>query len=962
MNKRLLLSLFILACCFPAVAQVPVWRHFGLADGLNDPNVISMAQDKDGMLWLGCQTGLVRFDGLHFDKIEPAGEDNPYITSLITDPKGCVWIGSKQGIWKYDPGQGKLRKIYDMQASSIHVELQWNDDSTEIFISGPGAMKMIPGKMPQVINPAVKGEIFKTSQVGKQFLSTGPNSLLVFSEKGQIRKLFEGKRKPDFTWYSPLKSWIVVTQDGLFSLAKDLKIQKLALNAPWERVHEQTAIFTDPQHHIWINTLDTVYRFSGLNDKHPKKYYWVRENPYSLPKSPSFFMDRDLNIWAKNPGTGISVLYRPMAEIGYKVYSEMNTRYVWATFHDPVQNRLFYGTDHGLEVFNLHESPARPKVIPDPVLPTKFLIIRIQDFDERHWVVSTYRSGTWLLDKNTFTYSPLIPEMKGYSCNGIFRMRTGETLVFTTKGIYEKPKAGKAFLWNKELLQNPISFVQSGNDLYVATDLGLYCLDFKGKVKRRILLSDPKWKKVISSAIMWIAEADGGKIFVGTISNGLCVYDPVSGTLRKIVLAQNVASVYGMSTISAAEMLLTTNLGVCLYHFNSGKSQFYNVSNLLPANDFNQFGYAFSPKLLSLCSVTGEISGAPEAIRNLFRAKAPLLIQQGHRVISSISVPAGEQSFAVNAGIGIHAIAHRPKFSYRLTGLEESWHEADPSGNINYNYIPPGSYQLEIRMSDPNNILAPQTRSIPVEVIPLWWQTFWFRAFLYVLSLVLLIFLIRYLSQLRLNWKIRRMQAEQKINNERLRISRELHDNVGSQLSYLITGLEASEMMLQKENTESLTRNLENLQDSARESMQQLRDAIWALNKEEISASVLVERFSQWAHKMTEQHNIRLEISSAIDRDLELDSLKTLNVFRILQEAVHNILKHAKASEATIRFSIQEEQLRISIQDNGKGFENIDSAGNGLKNMRTRAKELGAELGIASRAGEGTRIELRLIV
>lgn len=958
MKHCLLIGFFILLLTGSGSAQNPIWKHFGLNEGLNDLSIVAISQDKDGIIWLGCQTGLVRFDGVRFEKIDAVQTENPYITSIIADKEGILWIGSKQGVWKYIPQKGIFKKIHTLHASSQHIDLQWNKDSSEILISSHVPMRMVPGQKPRVINPNVKGDFYKILAVGNQFLAEKLNQIVLFSEREKEKILVEGKKQPSVLWYPSQQCWLVATDEGIFKMSeKCTSISRLSLPLPGGNLYRQSSLYTDHSNRILVNTTDTLHVFSGIYDQHPKKYFWIQENPNTLIKPTRYLIDHDLNIWSVSPGNGLSVLHHKMQPVGYTDFRELNSRYLWATYHDIQRNWMLYGAEQGLLIKDLNIPRSKGKLVPGPQTKTPFTIVKIQDFDQHHWVVSSYNLGSWLLNKTSLQYKPLITDC--YSI-GVYKTPANEILVATT-GVLRLGEYKNDY-WNKELTSFTYAFLPLEKGVYVANVFGLFLVDYTGKIRERVICTDKKRKNIINSAFLCLDSRDEKKIFIGTISNGLCLYDSEKDELSKIKLVKNIASVYGMSFLNDTELLITTNEGICLYNLVSGNSQFYGMKNTLPFNDFNQFGYFANRQLISMCGIQGEISGSPAAIRQLFTDRAQMILQRKHEIISRLTVPAGQQSFALNVSIGTQSIAHQPVFKYRLKGLETQWHEADKQGSISYNYVPPGEYVLEIRMEDPNNILSRQIKNFPVEVVPLWWQTLWFQGTIYLLSLLLLIFLIRYFSRLRLNWKIRRMEAEQKVNNERLRISRELHDNVGSQLSYLITGLEASEMMSQKGNTENLTKNLENLQESARESMQQLRDAIWALNKEEISVTILVDRFSQWAYKMTEQYNVGLHIHKKLDREAELDSLKTLNIFRILQEAVHNVLKHAQSKSMDIHFSLEDHLFSAVIKDNGTGFENTVSAGNGLKNMQTRANELGATLEITSEKDKGTTISLRIFL
>lgn len=214
---------------------------------------------------------------------------------------------------------------------------------------------------------------------------------------------------------------------------------------------------------------------------------------------------------------------------------------------------------------------------------------------------------------------------------------------------------------------------------------------------------------------------------------------------------------------------------------------------------------------------------------------------------------------------------------------------------------------------------------------------------------------------LRLRWKLNKMDAERKIMLERSRISRELHDNLGSQLTYLISGLETTDLLLKRNEIGRTTHNLENLQQTARESMQQLRDSIWALNPGVMTLQSLANQFEKWLLKITEPfEQIHSSFTFQDAEDQDIDPITGLNIFRIMQEAVHNVLKHAGATQLTTSMMCDDDTLAIIISDNGKGMDQKRATGTGLASMKQRAALLKAELTIETSAEGGTKLMLRL--
>lgn len=206
---------------------------------------------------------------------------------------------------------------------------------------------------------------------------------------------------------------------------------------------------------------------------------------------------------------------------------------------------------------------------------------------------------------------------------------------------------------------------------------------------------------------------------------------------------------------------------------------------------------------------------------------------------------------------------------------------------------------------------------------------------------------------------LEKIESQNKLQEQRLSISRDLHDNIGAQLSFIVSAIDTIKYYVADKN-DRLTNKLDNVGTFAKETIQELRDTIWAMNKSDITVKDLQSRIANFIEKAKHFYpNIR--ISLATDKNIPDDEaftgLQGLNIFRIIQEATNNALKYAEADVIKIEISKDENNIRFLIEDNGKGFvENDVEAGNGLLNMRKRASELGDELLLRSEPDKGTRV------
>lgn len=192
-------------------------------------------------------------------------------------------------------------------------------------------------------------------------------------------------------------------------------------------------------------------------------------------------------------------------------------------------------------------------------------------------------------------------------------------------------------------------------------------------------------------------------------------------------------------------------------------------------------------------------------------------------------------------------------------------------------------------------------------------------------------------------------QASEKLQKEKERISRDLHDNVGGQLSYVLYSLDDvdTDNVLKRKEIKS------NINESVRSVIQNLRETIWAINDESLTINDLSDKLKVYSRSMFKNSNTKIVFSENIESDILLNSLVGLNLYRICQEILNNAFKYSNATELKITIN-SNEKATIVIADDGKGFDlNEQSEGFGLKNIHDRAQEIGASVTINASKNQG---------
>jgi signal transduction histidine kinase len=278
--------------------------------------------------------------------------------------------------------------------------------------------------------------------------------------------------------------------------------------------------------------------------------------------------------------------------------------------------------------------------------------------------------------------------------------------------------------------------------------------------------------------------------------------------------------------------------------------------------------------------------------------------------------------------------------------------------------LPPGEYQLYVLGANYEGVWSKEPLILQINILPPWYQTTWATIIFVILTFGVIAAVFYFVSRNRYQKKLRQLQMEQEVQKEKERLSRDLHDNLGSQITWLSNNISQLEKAQQEQ--QPVEQKLSRLKESSGELMKTLRETIWILNKDKISCVDLFDKVVSLAARHIEVYPpLQLQTVENIRDNIELSSGQALQVFRICQEAIANACKYALASQLIISVQAAKNYFTMSVSDDGKGFvmnTNDNSGHYGLQNMKQRAEESQLDLSIESSLGKGTTITVSLLV
>ena len=279
-----------------------------------------------------------------------------------------------------------------------------------------------------------------------------------------------------------------------------------------------------------------------------------------------------------------------------------------------------------------------------------------------------------------------------------------------------------------------------------------------------------------------------------------------------------------------------------------------------------------------------------------------------------------------------------------------------------YSYLPPGQYQFQIQAVTEAGEKTGGMLSLPITVWPPFWQTTWFRGSVLALLVGALVAAVRYATWRKMQMQLELMKQQRAVELERSRIARDIHDDLGANLTQIALLSELAQADLgQPAQARS---HLEQIFTTAGAVARQLDEIVWAISP----ANDTLEEFASYVSKFAQDYlrvagiRCRLEVPESLPK-YPMSSAQRHDLFLAAKEALHNVVKHAQADEVWLRLKIEQGALALEIEDNGKGVGQGAEArprGHGLANMRNRLGHVGGSFAQQSRPGLGTLVRLAL--
>lgn len=942
-RSRLWLCLGFFICFGGMIARAGspfIVKSWSVEEHLPRSSVISIIQSQDGYLWLATINGLVRFDGSQFTvftQFNTPGLTSDQIVYLFEDQQTNLWVGTaSSGILRITGGQftnyvadgGASPLTYAYEDSATNVWFYTADG--HFYCYQNGRMNFHPTEFPEQLPLlAQRGgdRVMLPSEDGGIWWIEG-GRILKRNKQGQVKDL--GACPVD----------VRLIKAGCEDAGGRLVLGSLGggvywMDAPgkWEHITKADGLSSeyvlsmcmDREGDLWVGT------DGGGLDRIKRKIFSTPEGtqPWSLE---SLAEDTNGGIWMAFNAHGLS--YDRSNSVGnYGIGTLSNA---WSVLVDQ-QQQVWAGTRYeGLFVFTAgyyfrHLDDAQ--ILGDQINGL------FQSRDGLIWAATPRGLGQW--DGQDWRMFTTADGLSDNSVRALAEDRQGNLWIGTEHGGLNCFKNGK------------FSAVRAGEHSIPGDDISCLFVDGAGDLWVGTLghglgrLHAGKWSQfattngLAGNSIAFIIE-DDDSLWIGSNVGLMRVakksFDDVTFGWANALVCRIYTSADGLPT---------------------GECSFGSQPAAIRARDGDLwFPTAQGAALVNPATIRRNTEPPPVVIESV---RIDGVEQKTNQLSSlwrqSVTLQPGNEQLEIHYTSLNLAAPDRTRFKYRLEGYEKAWTDVGGDRVARFPKLSPGHYRFQVTACNEDGVWNEGGSVLNIDVLPPFWETKWFVT----VSVVGLIALIAGIVHLVSTQKLRRrIRQQESLEKERSRIARDLHDQLGANLTQVTLLGEMTEA--DRHLPEEVELNARQICATARETTRSLDEIVWAVNP----ANDTLEGLANYACKYAQDYFALAGMRYRVDVPAQLPPVALPpevrhNVFLAFKEAVNNVVKHAQASEAQVRLQLLDGRFVLTVQDNGRGLGDPEAARlrNGLKNMRKRLNDVGGEFSISSSgAGGGTLVSL----
>lgn len=957
-----------------------VLRVWELEDGMPDHHVSSITRTDDGYLWFTTLSGLVRFDGMRFQlmgKRELTGLPSPWVFPVFAASDRSLWLGLDQGGMARWDRHRPVQPVLPVQArpTSASWSTSFAEDvaggvwfgsghEAKVFRSNDGVLTSfataegVPSGTRVSVCSSAGGAVWCCTDAG---IARFDGKTFATVEAAGPGKKRIARRASGGVWAISGAELHAFSDDGTKSLVADLEVPLAGTYV--------NQILEDRDGNLWIGTSSSgLFRFRDGS---------LAKIATSLAHISALAEDDEGTLWVGTWGGGLNRLTqrRFFMHQPHPESEELGLASICAD----AEGRIWTVDERGVPAMK-HSGPGTSFEIPAGWQPQDQARVVRSDASGEVWIGTTGGLIRW--NGGTFSREPLHAD------------------------VLALERDGEGGLWIATAQQGVVHRGSNGFDPlptdFGATYVSSLARDAAGRIwcgtrDGRVFLSDKgrfTQVELPDSERDWIVRfihPEGDSVWLGTLLGGLyCWRDGVATRLPPdptLPLAEirslfiqpagngkiQVPSPDDEFWFGTAQGLFSTSRREIERRLRNEEPEIaakrHGFNEGLPNLEFaigGANGVAKTPDgHLWFATNRGALEVRPaslrprEAQRRVIIEEARLDNKSAHRDgAGGLELPPKPGLLRIRYTLPELVSPEQVRFRYRLAdGHDGDWNIVGADREAAFVGLAPGKYHLEVAAAVGSGPWLSGTASMGFAVRPAWWQTLYFKIAVF-LALVAAVWSI---VMLKARAKIRRLKQQRAVERERTRIARDMHDEVGANL----TNIASTSRLALLDDPAATGGHLEEIARTARETVDALDEIVWAVNPRYDSLAGTIEYLGKLALRFLSSSGLKCEVDLPDEvPDLPLSADARHHLLLAVKEALHNAVKHSGGTKVRLIVSIDGEELKVVVEDDGAGFppDPVRAGSNGLMNLRERMAAIGGGIEFETSLPNGARVELRLPV
>lgn len=954
------------------------FEHWDLdSTSTEEINITSIYEDSRKNIWIGTyRNGLYRFNPEQ-NKFEhwqnttgnPKLLSDNFITSIVEDNKSNILIGTYSGLDKFvqdDSGQ-KLMQVFNNSKNIIWFLSKSSFFENTIWI----------GALNGLIKFDLNDESF--TQVA---LPESENLQFGFSVSSVVEEISFGEKILWVGTYGGLAQINLTTGQK----KRFIKTEKGNSEIVSNQIHD---LIIDRSGVLWIATENGLnfhtQKRSNFNSPSPSIQF-TSILPLLMNKNiRAFTRTKDKILWFGTDG-GLFGIDNKTGKSSFNKNSELQSLNIWSLLRGS-SNNIWIGTyGQGLKELNLNTNQFKSWQVANPVFNTSafnYVKTVLEDDDGMIWI-GFWGGGLGRLNPGNGKVKHWRKERDNplsLSHNDIwvlYQDRKRRIWIGTNGGglnLYDSDAQDNFQNWNTRTENNQSL---SSNNIYTICE----------SIAENI--SDEK-------TILWIGTANGLNKFVINNNSDTDDNSDLNVEIKHYTVDDGLQdnAVESILEDEDGNLWIGTSSGISFFNIKDEHFTNYTTADGLSGSSFNSSAAVKTAEGYMLFASTNGLNYFdPKRIKQ--STYSPPVIITDFKILNQpvgnkknsefgagmfnskeVSLSYSQNDFSFQFTSLDYNAPEMNQYAYFMEGFDEDWIYSGKRRFVTYTNLDPGEYVFQVKATNSDGMWSEKTAKIYITINPPFWATWWAYA-IYVIAFLSGLAFIRATEikrrQRKTEEKLRREREEARLREAELkaknieqekeiekqkirnRIAQDLHDEIGSNLSSISL---MSELIQKDEKTDPDTsEKLKRIHKVAIGSTQSIRDIVWLTNPSSDSLKDLISKMKEVADNTLGKFNLSFDYPKDL-ADINLLPETKRNIFFIYKEALNNIVKHAEAKSVEIKFDVLDGNIFLLLKDDGKGFNTSSSfGGNGLKNIRSRAKEINADLKFESSLGSGTILEL----